>query len=385
MPRTLLAALAALLLLPGPASAGEWVAGDLHVHTTYSHDSYGGPTDDNTGPEDVNTFGFPVMGDFGMAAERGLDFLAITDHNDVRSQSDPGFGAFGVIGVPGYENSLSGHAQMLGATRVYPKVDSASAEQVQALADALRADGGVFQINHPADSTTGDPDDLDWALGYAVRPDTVEAWNGPRFYQPPFPASNSHDDATRYWEGWLDRGAMVALTGGSDSHWVATAHGQGPGQPTTWVYVAERTAAGILAGIKAGHTFVSHQPPNLGGPQLFLEADPSHKKTYSAMAGDTVKPGTKVRVRAAGATGLRIRLFADGGKPVGEPVTVTSPDFTTKVHVPKKATWVRAELDQEDGVEARRENCPSPEFGSYCRNRILVIAMTSALYFRTGK
>src|SRR5215213_11185162 len=85
------------LALPGTARAGEWLAGDLHVHTTYSHDSYGGPTDDNTGPEELNTFGFPVTGDFGLAATRGLDFLAITDHMDVRSQGDPGFGAFGVL------------------------------------------------------------------------------------------------------------------------------------------------------------------------------------------------------------------------------------------------------------------------------------------------
>ena len=94
-------AAAFLAFAAAPAHAGEWLAGDFHVHTTYSHDSYGGPTDDNTGPEDAYVFGFPVMGDFALAAERGMDFLAITHHNDVRSQRDPGFGQFGVIGVPG--------------------------------------------------------------------------------------------------------------------------------------------------------------------------------------------------------------------------------------------------------------------------------------------
>src|ERR1700710_2876557 len=106
------------LALPTSASAGRWVAGDLHVHTTYSHDSYGGPTDDNTGPEDVFTLGHTVTDDFAIARSRGLDFLAITDHNDVRSQSDPGFGTSGVLGLPAYENSLTGHGQMLGATHV---------------------------------------------------------------------------------------------------------------------------------------------------------------------------------------------------------------------------------------------------------------------------
>jgi hypothetical protein len=386
MTRTLLAALAALLLLPGSAMAGEWISGDLHVHTTYSHDSYGGPEDDNTGPEDLNTFGFPVLGDFAMAAERGMDFLAISDHMDVRSQSDPGFGAFGVIGLPAYENSLAGHAQMLGATKLYPKpANTKDAAQVQAHADALRADGGLFQINHPADSTTPEPDDLDWALGYAVKPDTVEAWNGPRFYQPPFPASNSHDDATRYWQGWLDRGAKVALTGGSDSHWVATAHGQGPGQPTTWVYVRERSAAGILAGIKAGHTMVSHQPPRLAGPKLFLEADNDRNGSYESMVGDTVRAGARLRVRGENAAGLRLRLITDGGKEAVPAQTVLDPNFSIRLKAPKKATWLRAELVQEDLLEQRQANCPSEAFGSYCRNRILVLAMTSALYLRPTK
>ena len=378
----LLVSLALLASLVGaaPAAAGEWLAGDLHVHTTYSHDSYGGLTDDNTGPDEANTFGFPVMGDFGLAATRDLDFLAITDHMDVRSQSDPGFGAFGIIGVPGYENSLRGHAQMLGATHVFGGVDSSSAPAVQGLADALRGEGGVFQVNHPADSETDDPDDLDWKLGYAVQPDTVEAWNSSRLYQPPFPASNSHDDAIRYWEGWLDRGARVALTGGSDSHWVATAGAQGPGQPTTWVYAEDRSAAGVLEGLRMGRTMVSHQPPGHGAPRVFLEADRKHGGSWDAMVGDTVKRGTPLRVRVEGATGAVVRIITDGGVPAHKPVRVTGPAFEHRFTLPRGATWVRAEVGHPDGRRIRQANCPRELLGAYCRNRILVLAMTSALY-----
>ena len=119
MRRTLVltAALLAWAAAPAQAIEGEWLAGDLHVHTTYSHDSYGGPSDDNTGPEELYTLGWSVEEQFTHAFTRGLDFLAITDHEDIRSQAEPGFGANGVIPLPGYENSFSGHAQMLGATQ----------------------------------------------------------------------------------------------------------------------------------------------------------------------------------------------------------------------------------------------------------------------------
>src|SRR3954469_2383135 len=127
MARALLCCLALLALAAGPARAGEGMAGDLHVHTTYSHDSYGGPSDDNTGPEGAYTFGQTVTEDFAIAASRGLDYLAITDHNDIRSQSDPGFGFGGVLPIHAYENSLQGHAQMLGATRLYDNGDASVA------------------------------------------------------------------------------------------------------------------------------------------------------------------------------------------------------------------------------------------------------------------
>ncbi|MGH2747471.1 MAG: CehA/McbA family metallohydrolase [Actinomycetota bacterium] len=363
--------------------AGEWIAGDLHVHTTYSHDSYGGPTDDNTGPDEAHTLGYPVAGQFALAATRGLDYLAITDHNDVRSVSDPGFGAAGVIPVPGYENSLRGHAQMLGAIRLYDNGDR-SADAVERIADELRADGGVFQVNHPADGSTDFPNDSDWEYLYEVVPDTVEVWNISRLYQPPGPSGSSNDDAVRYWEGWLDRGHRVGATGGSDSHWVSTSAVQGVGQPTTWVFVTERSAAGVLEGLRAGRTFITHQPPNYRGPRVFLEADAEGDGEFESMVGDAVPPGSTLRVRIEGAPGSFVRVVTTGSQEAFAPVPVVSASFTHEFTQPEGTTWARAEIFEPD-ARAERSSLCDDELGSettYCRNHLLILAMTSAIYFQ---
>lgn len=376
--RRVVLAVALLVCAAAPAQAadGEWLAGDLHVHTTYSHDSYGGPSDDNTGPDEFYTLGWSVSDEFLQASTRGLDYLAITDHNDIRSQQDPGFGANGVIPVPGYENSLQGHAQMLGATKLYDNGDESSAA-VQTVADALRADGGVFQVNHPANGSTDFPHDTDWPYMYDVQPDTVEVWNISRLYQPPLPSGSNNDDAIRYWEGWLDRGAKVAATGGSDTHWRSTFALQGVGQPTTWVFARERTTAGILEGLRAGRTFISHQPPNLQGPRLFLEGG-------GKMVGGTVAPGTPLRVRVEGGAGMFLRLIATGGEALGEPVPVTGASFEYDFAAPAAPGWVRAELFAPDLAEERQAICDNDQT-TYCRNMLGVTAMTSAMYVRGAK
>jgi hypothetical protein len=371
-PLVLLAALFAFAATPAHAAEGEWLAGDLHVHTTFSHDAYGGLSDDNTGPDEFYTLGWSVGEQFLNASTRGLDFLAITDHNDIRSQADPGFGANGVIPVPGYENSLEGHAQMLGATKLYDNGDK-SAAAVQAAADALRADGGVFQVNHPANGSLDFPNDADWTYLYDVQPDTVEVWNISRLYQPPLPSGSNNDDAIRYWEGWLDRGAKVAATGGSDTHWRSTFAFQGPGQPTTWVFARERTSAGIVDGLRAGHTFISHQPPNLGGPGLFLRGG-------EKIVGDEVAPGARLTVRVERGTGMYLRLVKTGGRQMGPLIQVTDPWFKHGFHAPSAPGWVRAELLVPDAAD-QRALCNQPQT-TYCRNKLGVTAMTSAIYIR---
>lgn len=375
---------------------GEWLAGDLHVHSTYSHDSYGGPDDDNTGPEEAYVLGHSVENQFRIASARGLDYLAITDHNDVRSQSDPGFGAFGVLPLRSYENSLSGHAQMHGAGRIYDAGDK-SAAAIDAMAGALRADGGVFQINHPADGPGLYPDNLGWRYGYAVVPDTVEVWNiGPRYYQKPAPSNTNNDDSTRYWEGWLDRGHRVAATGGSDNHWVSTTAVQGNGQPTTWIFATERSERGLLEGLRAGRTAISHQPPLLNAPHLVIEADADGDGIFEAMTGDLVPAGAALRVRARDAGGTLLRIHASGGLVTELPVAVVTPVFEYRFTLPPGARWVRAEVaaaDARDQRQALDETCantavlgdngfPEDTGTTYCRNQLAVLAMTSALYLQ---
>jgi hypothetical protein len=371
-------ALATCLAAAAPAAGGVWLAGDLHVHTTYSHDSYGGPTDDNTGPDEAYTLGHTVLDQFAIAKSRGLDYLAITDHNDIRSQTDPGFGFGGLVAIPAYENSLHGHAQMLGATKLYDNGDQ-SIEAIRELERRLHRDSGVFQANHPSDPV--------WEYAYDVPVDSVEVWNLPWYYQPPFPSASDNDHALAYWEGWLDRGAHVAATGGSDNHWLSTTALQGVGQPTTWVYANDRSVRGVLEGIRAGHTFVSWQPPGYGGPRVYLEGDANRNGSYESMVGDTVRPGTSLRVRVKDAPGDTLRVVTNGGHQVGDAVQVTSADFELELKAPP-GTWVRAEVYGDDAREGRRSVC-NTVFGAdvtapttYCTNRVVMQALSSALYLR---
>jgi hypothetical protein len=410
--------------------AGEWLAGDLHVHTCYSHDVYcprgedgskyfqddtgtpfdelplndlpvGGPLDtlgmgdSNTTLTEAYTTGGTVQERFAEASLKGLDYLAITDHHGdghpeesgAKSVNDPGFGTSEVVGVPGYENSIHGHAQMLGATHVYP-AGTQDPSDVNAMGDALRADGGLLQANHPADGIDHEMTSCDdthgfgsWNYGYDVKVESVEVWNTNHWLQRPMPASAANDDAVFFWECMLDKGWHVAATGGGDSHWLSVAAAQGVGNPTTWVFAKERSARGVLDAVRNGRTSISVQTPLAGATQLLLEADRDGDGEYESMVGDTVPPGTAMRVRALGTPGaglVEVRangetLLTDTPLAPGGAVTFTSPPT---------AGWVRATLSGPDGTTQRRMACDDEagEQTTLCRYEVGMIAMTSAIY-----
>jgi hypothetical protein len=418
--RVVAAVAVAGLLTAGSAVAGQsgpsgpkppkgfWVAGDLHVHTIYGHDTCVTATEawDPASPDrsartdcgDIYTIGFAPATRLDDALARGLDFTAITDHNNVVNQQDPEVLAwvaahpdFAVL--PAYENSQPGHVQMLGARSCVGNdgplpdqtvecdeaVTDRTATGETALATALRSLGGVFQVNHPSDGN------WDGAFGHSVVPDTVEVWNiGPWAYQYPFPASNDNDFSLRWYDEFLRAGEQVAATGGSDSHWVTTDGVQGVGEPTTWVYVKTLSVQGVLDGLHTHRTFVSALPPAMNGPQLFLEADRDGDHTYEAIAGSSTRPSAAFTVRTAHAlAGSLVRIVTDDGSAQVALPSDGSLEFRLgQDGIPPADRFVRAELLLPDGKDVRGTGC-DPVVGSgttICRNDLLMEALSSPIY-----
>jgi len=372
-----------VLALAGPAAAaadGEWLAGDNHVHSCYSHDSW--CPDEAPQPETLYSSFATVQQRFAEASAKGLDYLVISDHDDIRAQSDPAFGAGGVLGIPGYEASIRGHAQLLGATTLYDKGDGSPAA-ANAMADALTADGGVFQANHPSyraerefsdcAQAAGADNPLHWGYGYDVVPDSIEAWNPTQQLTP----------AEIYWECWLQRdpgNVRIGLTGGSDTH---GAQQPTVANPATWVFASERSRPAILDGIRAGRTTVSRLAPVQGGGRLLLEADGDGDGSFEAMIGDAVEPGSTVRIRGEGfAHPGRLRVRFNGRTVMDEPLM---PGETATFDPPAEPGWVRAVLYLQQETMGADPGCQQPFAAespiSFCATDLAVAAMTSPLYF----
>ena len=356
----------------GERAEGMWLAGDMHVHTCYSHDAYCGPADDNTGPDTFYSSGGTVGERFAEAAAKGLDFVNISDHDDTRAWNDPDFGSHGITGLHSYESSLpGGHAHVIGVDRQFDRN-----EPVATLKEEINADGGLFQANHPSyriqtvpttceQMASGGPY-MHWKYGFSVQPDSLEVWNPTALLAP----------AEAYWECWLERGVKMPATAGSDTH---GALGQ-VGTPTTWVFSRSRRERDIVRAIAAGRTTLSRFSPGLGGLRLLLEADSDRDGRYESMIGDTVEPGSKVRVRAEGLPpGGYVRVRA-GGKTLVDDKPL-APNQTITVTTPKDAGWVRAVLYLPEALMGQDPGCsPNDSPIALCSHDLEVAAMTSPVY-----
>lgn len=304
---------------------GIWLAGDFHCHSVYSHDVWGGPGDDNTGNEEFYTHGFTVPEQIRLAESRGLTFLAITDHNRVKSVHDPGYRSDSLVLVPGYEHSLSGgHAGVFVPS--VPALDSLFALTGEGdgngrgfAGDAILdfftyvADhGGISVINHPF--ANGSRDGMDWSrpIEHSRRFNAIEAWNSAwvnRGEVMPQVESDS-DLAVQWWEQHFAR--THGIVGGSDNHWKTLTAVAGIGQPTTWVYARNRSAEAVIEGVVKGRTFVSAQPPLMGGAQAFLTAN--EVGATPEMVGGKVPAGRPLQVRVVvrNAPGSVVRIISNG-------------------------------------------------------------------------
>lgn len=346
-------------LLGQPAFArsrptGEWLAGDFHCHTMFSGDVWAGPGDDNTGPEQAYTYGHTPGEQIAVAASRGLGFLAITDHNRVTSLHQPDYRSDQLVLVPGYEHSLpdADHSGVfVPSVDLLPDVIS-SHHGTQAWLEEIHARGGMAIVNHPfyGNPLAGEALAWDQAPIDTLQFDAVEVWNAMWLTRHDVLPNYDPDNylAVQWWERTFAPARRGPAVGASDNHWKLLDPVAGVGQPTTWVYASSRDAAGIIAGVQAGRTSVSWQPPALGGPQLLLDVVEEWSHRAAMIGGAVHGEGPLLAVvTVKNGAGQRLRLVS-GGEVVHQSHIL---DATHRVEVPlvlPTGGWLRAELLLEE-------------------------------------
>ena len=288
---------------PLPEARPGWLRGDLHCHTLYS--------DGDSWPAEM----------LNMAAEAGLDFLGVTDHNNVAHQPAYGPGGDGLpIVLPGVEvTTYGGHWNAWGTDRWWEFRDPET-RAVEATMRAAMASGAVVSICHP--KPFGPPWEYTNESGFHA----IEVWNGPW--------AQLNAVSLARWDGLLRRGVRCAAVGGSDTHYlhrrdVAARHADSIGTPTTWVHVeGTPTVASILAALRDSRSFVSESPR---GPQLYLDAD--------------VGRAGRVSIETRGAGSARLELITAAGTVASKPAT----DDPLVFEIPDDARFVRAQLVGENG------------------------------------
>jgi hypothetical protein len=172
-----------------------------------------------------------------LAAARGLDFLAITDHNTISHHKElpAAAAAQGIVLLPGQEVTIEqGHANAFGDLGW---VDFR--EPPDAWLDTTERRGGLLSVNHPYGGH------VSWTAPMRRRPPLVEVWHWSwldlRWTAP-----------ISWWLAWYPGAIPV---GGSD--WHRPGADAPPGSPTTWVQSEAADPTAVLNAIAAGRVGIS--------------------------------------------------------------------------------------------------------------------------------
>ena len=279
-----------------------WYRSDFHTHTTCSDGEYAPP-------------------ELRRAAQQlGVDFLVITDHNDIRAadflEADPRY-----MVLPGIEVTLvQGHFNVFGlegntpaARQLFlpwlelPAVDqyrlSLDHPALDGLIRKLLQAGLVLSINHPLL--------VPWEWQAAQIPaasfQCMEVINDPTY----FGNYQANPLTRRMWSAWLNTGLRVTGIGGSDFHAPHPSDDpqreSRPGLPLTWVYARELSGRAILEGLRAGHVYTTLGPEI----EFWAECEGAQFRMGAQVPEGSGQVGLYARVTGAAVPGWA-RLVADG-------------------------------------------------------------------------
>lgn len=287
-----------------PLAVGRrWYRGDLHMHTAHS--------DGSCASQSGKRVPCPLFLTAQTSSVRGLDFIAITDHNtdshyDAMRELQPYFDK--ILLIPGREiTTFWGHFNIYGVTEYvdYRTVQSGGLG-VNAVLRDVAAKGGIASVNH-ALSPGGEvcmgcrwepPMSVDMSLFTGV-----EAING----------GSGLFSSVPFWQKQLDAGHRLTAIGGSDNHNALSRAGEDGaiGFPTTVVEADDLSVASILKGIRTGRVFIDLTSSRDKIVDLDLTVGSRKARmgeSISASAGELVR----ITVDTEACSRATVHLFLDG-------------------------------------------------------------------------
>lgn len=289
----------------GPA----WYRGDLHMHS--------GQSDGNCDTRSGARSPCPLWLTLQKAADAGLDFVAVTEHNtwshlQPLREAAPHFD--NLLLIPGVEiTTFQGHANVFGTLRPIDfRVGSASVPDWNAVLDAAARQNAAVSINHPLVP----PGEICMGCRWQPQPgvdytrlQAVEVVNGADAETP--------ISGIPFWHDRLNDGHRLTGIGGSDSHdpgtQVSRIGASKLATPTTVVYARALTQQAILDGIRDGRVFVDVQ----GTRERSLDV-------IARAGGDTARMGDTLALAAGaeaafeievgGVAGGRVEVIVDGAR-----------------------------------------------------------------------
>lgn len=324
-----------------------WYRGDLHLHSHHSD----GSCATKSGSQRVPC---PLFLTLDAAEDRGLDFIAVTEHNTVSHLRD--LTALQLyfdhlLLIPGMElTTFQGHANAFNLREpVDFRVGTAQVPDWNALLTAVEKQGAIVSINHPNVPSGETCMGCGWMPKPAAdmsRVQAIEVVNGNDVESPKAGVS--------FWQRQLQQGFRLTAIGGSDTHDV-TAKDPGPatgriGVPTTVVHASALSIEAIVAGIRAGNVFVD----TAGTRDRLLEFSASSGSSKATMGGTlAAKAGQDVeyQVRIANVAGGRVEVVRDGviSAPANAAIADDEHRLSFSVRGDGARHWVRINVRDRDG------------------------------------
>jgi len=327
----------------------NWYRGELHTHTAHSDGSCLRQSGSN-GP-------CPVYKTVEAAVERGLDFVAVTEHNTLshhQSLNELQMAFDQTVLMSGREiTTFYGHANIFGTTEF---IDFRVRDnQINSVLQAASELGAFVSINHP-----GLPSgEVCMGCGWIAETDyslidAVEVVNG-SVIDSGAGLLKSPLSGITFWENLLNTGHKVTAIAGSDNHNADLRSDSGRrtaiGEVTTVVFARTLSQQDLLEGLRSGRAFIDLEGSADRFVELRAEAGGEH-----ALMGETlvVPAGNDIRVTVS-AQNTPDATFAlyHNGEPVSAELDYVRDDDLLETTITLQATgeseWLRVEVVSAEG------------------------------------